>query len=163
MRIFNGKNASLDLPLIGGTKLPAIAPHSLSMNFMPNEAFLNLIATAYDEHEIALVLSGPFEMTMCSNVAATLPLVCESLEEAIERFTPKDDKDKVAESQKKEEPEKEEEKVETPEPNEAVEPKTPAVDLGSDKETGKDANTTENPEPVKKPMKRHVVSKAGKK
>lgn len=102
MRIFNGKNSTLDLPLVGGTKLPSIAPHSVSINFMPNEAFLNLIATAYDDHEIALILSGPFEMTMCSGVAATLPLVVESLEEALERFTPK--KEEKLEPEAKPEP-----------------------------------------------------------
>ena len=118
MRIFNGKNSTLDLPLVGGTKLPAIAPHSVSINFMPNEAFLNLIATAYDDHEIALILSGPFEMTMCSGVPATLPLVVESIEEALERFTPK----KGEEPEPNPENNNEDEQEEQPEPKENKKP-----------------------------------------
>lgn len=89
MRIFNGTRKSIDMPLSGIQRLQ-IAPHSVSQEFMPNSEFLSLLVSSYDYSEIALIVSGPYEINMCSSVSGSVGFVVQSLEEAIERFSPKD-------------------------------------------------------------------------
>lgn len=87
MRIYNGKNSQVDLPLSGSTRV-TIAPHSVSKDVMPSEEFLSLVATSYDEDELALIVSGPYEINMCAHIPAVVPLIVQSLDAAIERFNP---------------------------------------------------------------------------
>lgn len=87
MRIYNGKNSQVDLPLAGQTRV-SIAPHSVSKDVMPSEEFLSLIATSYDKDEIALIVAGPYEVNMCAHIPAVVPLIVQSLDAAIERFNP---------------------------------------------------------------------------
>ena len=61
---------------------------------MPNTEFLSLLVGSYDYSELALIISGPYEINMCSQVSGAAGFVVQSLEEAIERFTPKEDKKK---------------------------------------------------------------------
>lgn len=97
MRIYNGKNSQVDLPV--ATQRISIAPHMVSGDIMPNTELLSLIATSFDDTELALIIAGPAELNMCANVPAVTPLVVQSLEEAVKRFTP------TIEEEKKEEPE----------------------------------------------------------
>lgn len=90
MRIYNGKKSSLTIPLSGNQRL-SIPSHSVSTDFMPNKEFLSLIVTSYDYDEIALIVSGPFEIAMCSQVSGCTGFVTQSLEEAIAKFSPKED------------------------------------------------------------------------
>lgn len=90
MRIYNGKNSQVDLPV--ATQRISIAPHMVSSDIMPNTELLSLIATSFDDTELALIIAGPAELNMCANVPAVTPLVVQSLEEAVERFTPKEEK-----------------------------------------------------------------------
>lgn len=89
MRIYNGKNVQLDLPL--GSQRIVIAPKSVSGDLMPNTEFLSLLCTSFDYNELALIVSGPYEINMCSSVSGSVGFVCQSLEEAVERFAPKCD------------------------------------------------------------------------
>ena len=98
MRIYNGKNSQVDLPV--ATQRISIAPHMVSGDIMPNTELLSLIATSFDDTELALIIAGPAELNMCANVPAVTPLVVQSLEEAVKRFTPT-----VVDEEKKEEPE----------------------------------------------------------
>lgn len=105
MRIFNGKNAQISLPL-GMVRLE-IPSKVASKDFAPNPDFLSLIVTSYTEKDIALIVSGPFELSMCSTMPAVAPLMVQSLEEAIERFTPKQEElkeEKTSVVEVKEEP-----------------------------------------------------------
>lgn len=88
MRIYNGKNSQLDLPLVGSSERLTIQAHSYSKNFMPNEDFLSLVVTSYDTDEIALIIAGPYEVSMCSRISGCNALVVNSLEEALLRFAP---------------------------------------------------------------------------
>jgi hypothetical protein len=54
---------------------------------MPNPRILSLIVTSFDYSDIALIVSGPIEMTMCSETPCCSGFVVSSVEEAIERFT----------------------------------------------------------------------------
>lgn len=100
MRIFNGKDAQISLPL--GTVRLEIPSKVASKDFAPNPNFLSLIVTSYTEKDLALIVSGPFELSMCSTIPAVAPLMVQSLEEAIERFMPKQEEPKEVEQPKEE-------------------------------------------------------------
>ena len=113
MRIYNGKNSQVDLPL--ATQRLSIPSHSVSKDFMPNNEFLSLLASSYDEKELALIVSGPYEINMCANIPAIVTLVVQSLDEAIARFNPPANAELKVEKKKPEPaPAEVEEKVEQP-------------------------------------------------
>lgn len=90
MRIYNGTNSQLDLPLSGIQRI-SIAPHAVSGDVLPSTEFLSLMVTSFDYNEIALIVSGPYEINMCANVSGCAGFIAQSLEEAIERFTKKEE------------------------------------------------------------------------
>ena len=97
MRIYNGKDSSIDMPLAAGQNL-FINAKSVSGEFMANNNLLSMIATSFTASEIALVVSGAFEINMCSNMPVLTPMVVQSLDEAIERFAVKKEADNSAET-----------------------------------------------------------------
>jgi hypothetical protein len=88
MRIYNGKNANINVPLPNGERL-SIDSQSISKDFMPSVDFLNMIKTSFDYNEIALVVSGVIEMNLCSSVSSIAGFVANSVGEAVERFANK--------------------------------------------------------------------------
>ena len=90
----------MDLPIGSNTRL-TIPSHSVSKDIMPSDDFLTLVASTFDETEIALIVAGAFEINMCAKNPACTPLVCQSLDEAVERFNP------APKEVKKEEPKEE--------------------------------------------------------
>ena len=102
MRIYNGTKSQVNLPL--GTQRLTIPSHTVSGDFMPNNDFLSLLVSSYGYDELALIVSGPFEITLCSSIPSCAGFVVQSLEEAIERFTPKtEEKKEIKEEVKPEE------------------------------------------------------------
>lgn len=91
MRIYNAKNSQIDIPLVSGGERLTVPAKSVSRDFMPNKDFLSLIVTAFDYSELALIVSGPFEISMCSQVSCIPGFVVNSLEDAILRFTKSED------------------------------------------------------------------------
>lgn len=91
MRVYNGTNSQLDLPLSGIQRI-SIPPHAVSGDIMPSNDFLSLLVSSFNYDEIALIVSGPYEITMCAGVSGSVGFVVQSLEEAIERFAPKEEK-----------------------------------------------------------------------
>lgn len=89
MRIYNGTNSQLTLPFSGSNEKITIPAHSVSGNILPSTDFLSLLVTSFNYDEIALVVSGPFEINMCAGVSGAVGFVVQSIEEAIEKFTPK--------------------------------------------------------------------------
>lgn len=133
MRIYNGKNSQVELPL--ATQRITIGPNSVSKDIMPNVEMLQLISTSFVDTEIALIVSGPSELNLCAGVPACTPLVVQSLDEAVIRF-------------KGTAPEKEEEKpvVEEPKKEEVV-----VEEVVPEKEVEKKKQEEEvKPEPTKK-------------
>lgn len=108
MRIFNGTNSLLTLPLNGSQKLE-IHPKSVSQEFMGTNEFLSMVITSLSNSEIAIIVSGPYELNVCANIPTAVNYVVQSLDEAIVRFGLK----------KKEEPK--------PEPKAAPEPEKPCT------------------------------------
>lgn len=133
MRIFNGTKKALTLPYTGGETL-TIPAHQPSGNVLCSPEFLSSVITAYNADEIAVIASGPFEISACANIPTAVNYVVQSLDEAIARFNPdakkvqEIEKKKAAEEPKKEEP-KPEPKVEEPKKEEpkAEDPKKPEL------------------------------------
>lgn len=94
MRIYNGKNSQLDLPLSGAARL-VVPAHSVSKDFLPSDYFLTMIAQCYEDKDLALIVSGPWEINMCAKNPACNPMVVNTLDEAIERFNPQPKEEKV--------------------------------------------------------------------
>ena len=88
MRIYNGTNSQLNLPLSSVQRI-SIAPKSVSGDLMPSNEFLSLLVSSFGYNEIALIVSGPYEISMCAGVSGSVGFVAQSLEEAIERFAEK--------------------------------------------------------------------------
>lgn len=132
MRIYNGKNSQVELPL--ATQRITIGPNSVSKDIMPNVEMLQLISTSFVDTEIALIVSGPSELNLCAGVPACTPLVVQSLDEAVIRF-------------KGTAPEKTEEKpvVEEPKKEEVVVEEVPEKKVDEKKQ-----EEEVKPEPVKK-------------
>jgi hypothetical protein len=111
MRIFNGTNSLLTLPLSGNQKLE-ILPKSVSTEFMGSTDFLSMVVTSLSNEEIAIIVSGPYELNVCANIPTAVNYVVQTLDDAIIRFGLKKSEPEVVA-----EPEvKEEEKPTEPEP-----------------------------------------------
>ena len=100
MRIYNGTNSVMSLPLMGNERI-TISPKTPSGHILCSSGIISLLITSYTTDEIALIVSGPFEISTCANVPAAVDYVVQSLEEAIERFTPKNVEQKPVEEPKK--------------------------------------------------------------
>jgi hypothetical protein len=140
MRIFNGTKKVLTLPYTGGETL-TIPAHQPSGNVLCSPEFLSSVITAYNTDEIAVIASGPFEISACANIPTATNYVVQSLDEAIARFNP-DAKAKI-EAEKKSEP-KPEPKKEEPKP---VEDK---IDEKPEVKDEKPAEEKLKPETIKK-------------
>ena len=149
MRIFNGTKKALTLPYTGGETL-TIPAHQPSGNVLCSPEFLSSVITAYNADEIAVIASGPFEISACANIPTAVNYVVQSLDEAIARFNPdakkiqEEEKKKAAE--KKDEPKVEEkpaEKVEEPKPEVKEEPKLKPETIKKEKAKKEQPKSTE--------------------
>lgn len=104
MRIYNGKNSQVNLPL--AAQRISIEPMSVSKDIMPSSELLDLLSMSFDDSEIALIVSGPSELNLCAKTPACAPLVVQSLDEALIRFNKAEDKSEDTETEEvvKEEP-----------------------------------------------------------
>jgi len=126
MRIFNGTKLQVTLPYAGGQKI-TIDPMSVSGNVGPTDELISLIVTAYKDDELAIIVSGPYELATASRNPVAVSYIVQTLDEAIRRFSkelPKPEEKKVVVEEKKveEKPEpvkEEEEKKEELKPEEA--------------------------------------------
>ena len=119
----------------------SIAAHTPSKDFAPNNDFLALIVSTYDEHEIALIIGGPYELSMCSTIPACAPLMVQTLDEAVERFSPKEPEPIVKDKKK-------EEVVE--EPIVKIPEETPVVEEKKEEKVEKVAEDVEAPKVITK-------------
>ena len=111
MRIFNGTNSQVNLPFVGKERI-SIEPMSVSGNIGCTNELISLIVTSYTTDELAIVVAGPYELSMTSSNPVAVNYVVQSLDEAIQRFAGK----------KEEEPKK----VEEVKAEERTEKDTPA-------------------------------------
>lgn len=103
MRIYNGTNSLVTLP-ITGTQQITINPKSVSIDFMGGTDFISMLVTSFDPKEVALVVSGPYELSVCATVPTAVNYVVQTLDEAIQRFAiPKNEEVKAESTPKAEE------------------------------------------------------------
>ena len=161
MRIFNGTKKALTLPYTGGETL-TIPAHQPSGNVLCSPEFLSSVITAYNADEIAVIASGPFEISACANIPTAVNYVVQSLDEAIARFNPDakaklaaekaNEQKKASEEPKKPEVKEEVKKVEdeNPKPEKPeLKPETKSTVKADDKKAKKE-QTAEKPEEEKK-------------
>ena len=144
MRIYNARKSQISIPLTATEKI-VVPSYGTSESFLPNPRILSLIVTSFDYSDIALIVSGPNEMTMCSETPCCSGFVANSLEEALERFQTETtasmkcaakvidpiNEERLEEAKKAEKAESEptpEVKEETPEAPAEEEPETISVD-----------------------------------
>lgn len=84
MRIFNATNSSMDLPW--GMQRLSILPKSFSQDIMGTPELVRVITSNYDTSEIAILVSGPFELSMCASVPVSVNYVVQSTDEVYKRF-----------------------------------------------------------------------------
>lgn len=113
MKLFNAKNSLIDLPW--GMNRLSVPPKSFSQDFMGTPDFIQLLVTSYDSTELAIVVAGPYELSMCASVPVAVNYVVQSMDEAIQKFGLGKEEEK-----KTPEPAVEPETVKEPEPEPEV-------------------------------------------
>ena len=122
MRIYNGTNSQVNLPYVGKERI-SIDAKSVSGNLGITNELISLIVTSYGADELAIIVSGPYELSMTSSNPVAVNYVVQSLDEAIQRFAAPED----VPEEKKEEERKEETVEESKKPEEVVEEDKPTV------------------------------------
>lgn len=100
MRVYNATKYTVNFPLTPTQKI-TIQPNSVSGNILPNTQFLSMMVGVYTPEQIAFIVSGPFEINMCSSIPVTASYVVQSLDEAIARFSPKSQVEEMPKEEKK--------------------------------------------------------------
>ena len=85
MKIYNGTNSLLNLPLANGRRL-VIDPKSVSVDFLPTAKMLQMLVSAYSRNDIAFIPAGPNDLTVGATVSTLPAYIANSLEEAVNRF-----------------------------------------------------------------------------
>ena len=88
MRIYNGTNSQVSLPYAGKERI-SIEPKSVSGNLGITNDLISLIVTSFTTDELAIIVAGPYELSMTSSNPVAVNYVVQSLEEDIQRFAPK--------------------------------------------------------------------------
>lgn len=81
MQIYNPTNSEIEMPLTGSQML-RVPAGGTSEVFYCNKDFLSLLVTSFDYGELYLIVTGPSEVDMCSQVSCATGFVAYSVEEA---------------------------------------------------------------------------------
>ena len=85
MKIFNATNSSIDLPWTGGRL--NIQPRSFSVDFLGDVNLVKLIVTTFTPEQIALLVCGPYELSMCAGATTSaVNYVVQTSDEIVNRF-----------------------------------------------------------------------------
>ena len=130
MRLYNATNSLQRIPLNpgqGGTQKLEVSSNAVSVSFIPSPEFISLVVSTFSPEQMALIVSGPFEISMCAKMPVTASYIVQSIDEAIQRFA-KPAAPKVVEEPKVEEvPESKVEEAAESETLEESEPKKKTV------------------------------------
>lgn len=90
MRIYNGTQSKISIPWLG-TNNPVfeLEARTVSGNFMPTNEFLTLLTNSFTPDQIAFIIAGRCEYEVCANVKMAANYTVTSLDEAIDKCTPK--------------------------------------------------------------------------
>lgn len=103
MRIYNGTQSKISIPWLG-TNNPVfeLEARTVSGNFMPTNEFLTLLTNSFTPDQIAFIIAGRCEYEVCANVKMAANYTVTSLDEAIDKCTPKKKAEPVEEIIKEE-------------------------------------------------------------
>lgn len=132
MRLYNATNSLQRIPLNpgqGGTQKLEVSSNAVSVSFIPSPEFISLVVSTFSPEQMALIVSGPFEISMCAKMPVTASYIVQSIDEAIQRFAKpaKVEEPKVIEEPKVEEEPKVIEEAAESETLEESEPKKKTV------------------------------------
>lgn len=85
MRIFNATSSTMSLPFSNSERI-TISAMSPSKELMCSTEFLSMLITTFTVDQIAIIVSGPFEISAITNIPTIVNYVVQSLDEAISRF-----------------------------------------------------------------------------
>lgn len=144
MRIYNGTQSKISIPWLG-TNNPVfeLEARTVSGNFMPTNEFLTLLTNSFTPDQIAFIIAGRCEYEVCANVKMAANYTVTSLDEAIDKCTPKKKAEPV------EEIIKEEKEQEVAEENTEATKEEVVAGVDEEEENAK----PETPEPTKKSKK----------
>lgn len=144
MRIYNGTQSKISIPWLG-TNNPVfeLEARTVSGNFMPTNEFLTLLTNSFTPDQIAFIIAGRCEYEVCANVKMAANYTVTSLDEAIDKCTPKKKAEPV------EEIIKEEKEQEVAEENTEATKEDEVAGVDEEEENVK----PETPEPTKKSKK----------
>ena len=148
MRIYNGTQSKISIPWLG-TNNPVfeLEARTVSGNFMPTNEFLTLLTNSFTPDQIAFIIAGRCEYEVCANVKMAANYTVTSLDEAIDKCTPKKKAEPVEEIIKEEEKQNQEAEPEVEVPCENEETET-------NKEEENAESEPETPEPTVKKSKK---------
>lgn len=145
MRLYNATNSLQRIPLNpgqGGTQKLEVSSNAVSVSFIPSPEFISLVVSTFSPEQMALIVSGPFEISMCAKMPVTASYIVQSIDEAIQRFAkPAAAAPKVIEESKV---------IEEPKVEEVPESKV---------EEAAESETLEESEPKKKTVRRRASKK----
>lgn len=153
MRIFNATNSVLTLPLTSSQNL-VVQPKSVSQEFMGSTTFLSMLITSFTNKQIAIVVSGPYELNVCANIPTAVNYTVQTLDDAIKRFC-------LNKKEPKKEPEKvckceECKKEEAPEPKPEPKVEEQKIEEKPIEEEEKTVESEPEPEPIQE--EKNIVS-----
>lgn len=88
MRIYNGTNSTMNLPMPNGSRL-IIGSKAVSKQFFPTVELLTLLVSAYSRDDIAIIIDSGSEIQMGATVSALPGYIAKDVDEAIERLNKK--------------------------------------------------------------------------
>lgn len=86
MRIYNGTNSTMNLPMPNGSRL-IIGSKAVSKQFFPTIELLTLLVSAYSRDDIAIIIDSGSEIQMGATVSALPGYIAKDVEDAIEKLS----------------------------------------------------------------------------
>jgi len=139
MKVYNATNSSLDLPY--GMHRLKIDPNSFSQDFMGTIDFVKTLVSSYTTNEVAILVGGPYELSMCAGVPVAVNYVAQTTDEIVRRFGLE---------------KKEGVKPAIPEPKPEPEPEIPVVEGENEVSVGEESEPAPAPKKKKTTRKKKV-------
>lgn len=121
MKIYNATKSNLDLPY--GMHRLKIEPNSFSQDFMGTIEFIKTLVSSYSSDEVAILVGGPYELSMCANIPVAVSYVAQTTDEIIQKFHLNPTTSTNKKEEEMSEPDSKVEVVEEPKVEEAPKPK----------------------------------------
>lgn len=85
MRIYNGTNSTMNLPMPNGSRL-IIGSKAVSKQFFPTVELLTLLVSAYSRADIAIIVDSGSEIQLGAAISALPGYIAKDVDDAIEKI-----------------------------------------------------------------------------